>query len=117
MVANAPTILGQVLIYGAGAAGSQLANALQRDDNKYIVGFLGDDKSLQGRNVAGIRVYAPGLLPHLMDTTGVKEVKLSIPSIDSVCRQRIAADLSQHQVKICALPAIADLASVRCLVS
>lgn len=108
---------GQVIIYGAGAAGSQLATALQRDGNKFIAGFLDDDKSLQGRDVAGIRVHPPSQLPELMNTLGVKEVVISIPSIDSSRRQQIVADLSQHQVKIRALPAIADLASGRYLIS
>jgi len=108
---------GQVVIYGAGVAGSQLAAALQRDGNKYVVGFLDEDKSLQGRDVAGVRVYGPDLLPYLMETTGVDEVVLSIPSIDSARRQQIVAELSQHQVKIRALPAIADLASGRYLIS
>lgn len=108
---------GQVVIYGAGVAGSQLAAALQRDGNKYVVGFLDEEKSLHGRDVAGVRVYAPDQLPHLMDTTGVDEVILSIPSIDSARRQQIVADLTQYQVKIRALPAIADLASGRYLIS
>lgn len=108
---------GQVLIYGAGTAGSQLASALATDANKYIVGFLDDDRSLQGRDVAGIRVYPPGQVTHLMETTGVGEVILSMPSIDTARRQQIVAELSRHQVKIRALPAIADLASGRYLIS
>jgi FlaA1/EpsC-like NDP-sugar epimerase len=108
---------GQAVIYGAGASGSQLAAALQRDGNKYVVGFLDDDPAMQGSDVAGIRVYPPEYLPRLMETTGVKEVILSLPSIDSVRRQQIIADLSTHHVKIRALPPIADLASGRYLVS
>jgi FlaA1/EpsC-like NDP-sugar epimerase len=111
------TYSGQVVIYGAGAAGSQLANALMRDGNKYVAGFLDDDKTLQGRDVAGVRVYPPAHLGHLIETTGVKEVILSIPSVDASRRQEIVADLSRHQVKIRALPAISDLASGRYLVS
>lgn len=108
---------GQVAIYGAGNAGAQLASALQRENNKYVAGFLDDDPALQGRDVAGIRVYAPHQLPHLMETTGVKEIILSMPSIESSRRQKIVADLSHHQIKIRALPAIADLASGKYLVS
>lgn len=108
---------GQVVIYGAGDAGSQLANALMRDGHKYVAGFLDDEKTLQGRDVAGIRVYSPTYLNQLIETTGVKEIILSMPSIDATRRQKIVADLSQHQVKIRALPAITDLASGRYLVS
>lgn len=108
---------GQVVIYGAGAAGSQLAGALQREGNKYVAGFLDDDKSLQGSEVAGVRVYSPEKIEHLMDSLGVKEVILSIPSIDSATRQNIVSKLSHHNIKIRSLPALADLASGRYLIS
>lgn len=107
----------QVAIYGAGAAGSQLANALLREGNKYVAGFLDDDLSLQGRDVAGITVYPPNRLSHLIDSTGVKEVVISIPSLDSTKRQEIVAKLSKFPVKIRTLPAIVDLASGRYLIS
>lgn len=108
---------GQAIIYGAGAAGSQLAMALQRDGNKFIAAFLDDDPALQGRDVAGIRVHPPSQLPELMRTMGVKELILSMPSIDAARRQEIVADMTQHQIKIRALPAITDLASGRYMVS
>ncbi|MBZ0217628.1 MAG: polysaccharide biosynthesis protein [Fimbriimonadaceae bacterium] len=108
---------GDVAIYGAGAAGFQLASALQREGNKYVAGFIDDDKSLQGRDVAGIRVYSPEKLAYLIDMIGVKEIILSMPSINAVRRQEIIANLSQHQVKIRALPGITDLASGRYLIS
>lgn len=111
------TYSGQAVIYGAGHAGSQLAAALMRDGNKYVAAFLDDDKALQGRDVGGIRVYSPDQLRNLVETTGVKEVIISIPSIDASQRQQIVANLSQYQVKIRALPAISDLASGRYLVS
>lgn len=107
----------QVVIYGAGAAGSQLANALLREGNKYVAGFLDDDPSLQGRDVAGITVYAPSRLSLLIETMGVKEVVISIPSVESARRQEIVAKLSHHPVKIRTLPAIADLASGRYLIN
>lgn len=107
----------QVIIYGAGAAGSQLANALLREGNKYVAGFLDDDTSLQGRDVSGIRVFSPDRLQNLIETMGVKEVVISIPSIEAARRQRIVAKLSHHPVKIRTLPAIVDLASGRYLIS
>lgn len=111
------TYSSQVLVYGAGAAGAQLAKALQREGGKYVVGFLDDDATLHGRDVSGVRVYAPSDLANLIDRIGVQEVIVSIPSIDSSRRKSIAANLSQHNVKIRTLPAIADLASGRYLIS
>ncbi len=107
----------QIVIYGAGAAGSQLATALQREGSKYVVGFLDDDKSLQGSEVAGVRVYEPSKLEYLIDNLGVKEVILSMPSIASSKRQVIFAELSKHNIKIRSLPALADLASGKYLIS
>lgn len=108
---------GDVVIYGAGAAGFQLASALQREGNKYVAGFIDDDKSLKGRDVAGIRVYSPDQLTYLIDMIGVKEVILSMPSIDTARRKQIISDLGKYRVKIRALPAITDLASGRYLIS
>jgi len=106
-----------VLIYGAGSAGAQLAQALMREGNKYVAALIDDDPSLQGRDVAGVRVYGPHQIPNLITTEGIKEAIVSIPSIDSTHRQEIVAKLSTHHIKIRTLPAIADLASGRYLIS
>ncbi|MCR6672063.1 nucleoside-diphosphate sugar epimerase/dehydratase [Devosia ginsengisoli] len=108
---------GQVAIYGAGAAGAQLATALRRDGSLYVAGFLDDDRAMHGRDVAGIRVHSPAQIGRLLQTTGVTEVILSMPSISAQRRQQIVADLAQHQLKIRAVPAISDIASGRYLIS
>lgn len=105
------------VIYGAGSAGAQLATALMREGSKFIVGFIDDDPGLLGRDVAGLRVYSPAQIPDLISTQGLSEVVISIPSIDKNRRQKIIADLSIHQLKIRTLPALADLASGRYLIS
>ncbi|MCF6301752.1 MAG: polysaccharide biosynthesis protein [Devosiaceae bacterium] len=111
------SISGQVLIYGAGAAGAQLADALHEQGKKYVAGFLDDDIALHGRDIGGIRVYPPAHLNRLIDTMGIKEVILSMPSISSAKRQKIISELSYHKIKIRALPALTDLASGRYLIS
>ena len=78
----------EVLIYGAGSAGAQLASAFSRESNKFIVGFLDDDPRLHGRDVAGVRVYPPAQLSVLIEETGVKEVVLCMPSIKCCAPQR-----------------------------
>src|SRR5690606_37549598 len=42
-----------VVIYGAGVAGTQLAEALRTQGRNYVAAFLDDDPSLWGRDVAG----------------------------------------------------------------
>ncbi|MCF6319654.1 MAG: polysaccharide biosynthesis protein [Proteobacteria bacterium] len=106
-----------LLIYGAGGAGSQLAHALQREGSKKVVGFLDDDKSFQGSEVAGVRVFDPKKLEDLIVNHKIKEIILSMPSIDSNRRKSIISSLSKHDIKIRSLPALADLASGRYLIS
>lgn len=101
----------QVVIYGAGPAGVQLATALMANGGRPIVGFLDDNASLQGRDVAGIRVYPPNLIGALIRNYGVGEVILSIPSLSAARRREIYLSLNEHAIKIRTLPAITDLAS------
>lgn len=108
---------GGVVIYGAGSAGTQLAEALRAHRASYVVTFLDDDRNLWGRDVAGIRVDPPGKLGELIRNRGVSEVILSIPSADATRRAQIVAELSHHPIKIRALPAITDLVSGKYLIS
>ncbi|MDB5622713.1 MAG: polysaccharide biosynthesis protein [Devosia sp.] len=108
---------GQILIYGAGEAGSQLAVALRSQGRRLIAGFLDDNPALQGRDVAGLRVYAPDYLGQLITNFGIQEVILSMPSVSSAERQRIVATLTRYPVKIRTLPHIADLLAGKYLVN
>lgn len=107
----------RVVIYGAGAAGTQLANALRSHGRQHVVAFVDDDKGLSGRDVAGVRVYPPSYLPDLIKNFGVREVILSVPSADPVRRRAILADLASHSIRIRTLPAISDLVSREYLVN
>src|SRR5690606_19011568 len=102
---------GEVVIYGAGDAGRELATALRSHGAGYVAGFLDDDERLHGRDVAGVRVYAPGKLATLIEDRGVKEVILSIPSIDPQRRHGILTELSRHPVTLRPLPSISEIAS------
>lgn len=104
------------LIYGAGDAGRQLATALRNERDGYVAGFLDDDLSLQGHDVAGLRVHPPSDLPGLIEDYNVREVILSMSSIDATRRRAIITDLSKQPVKIRALPAISEIASGKYLV-
>lgn len=107
----------QVIIYGAGAAGSQLASALLQEGSKYTVAFIDDDLSLQGQEVGGIKVYSPEKLEYIINNLGAEEVILSMPSITSSKRQDIVSKLSHYNIKIRSLPALSDLASGKYLIS
>jgi FlaA1/EpsC-like NDP-sugar epimerase len=105
-----------IVIYGAGEAGAQLAGALRRQGTDRIVGFLDDNRTLQGRDVAGIRVFSPGSIANLVEQYGVREVILSIPTLSSARRKEIVANIGRHSLKIRILPPISDLVSGKYLV-
>jgi FlaA1/EpsC-like NDP-sugar epimerase len=114
---DAPPRDGEVVIYGAGSAGIELASALRSKGARYVAGFLDDNLSLQGHDVSGIRVYSPDYLGELISKYGVREVIISMPSIDAATRQTIINKLSVHPVKIRTLPAISDLVRGKYLVN
>jgi len=106
-----------IAIYGAGEAGAQLANALRRQGNHRIVGFLDDNKTLHGRDVASIRVFPPTDIGMLTEQYGVHEVILSIPNLTAARRREIVADIGGQGIKIRTIPPITDLVDGRYLVS
>ncbi len=46
----------KVLIYGAGAAGRQLALALKNSDTHKVIGFIDNDKTLRNNVIMGLTV-------------------------------------------------------------
>ena len=104
-----------VVVYGAGDAGIQLAQSLRNTHR--VVGFLDDNPNLHRRELAGVRVYDPVKLGELVHEYGVSDIILSIPSLSSTRRREIVESVSQHGLKIRALPSIVDLISGKYLVS
>jgi FlaA1/EpsC-like NDP-sugar epimerase len=102
---------GQLLIYGAGETGSNLAGALRTQGRRLIAGFIDDNPALQGRDIAGIRVHPFDRLPSLIANMGVREIVLSMPSLDSAGRQRIVERLAPYPLKIRTLPPLVDVLS------
>ena len=102
---------GQVLIYGADDAGVQLASALSANRGRSVAGFIDDDDSFHGRDIAGARVFPPAMVGDLIRNYGVGEIILSMSSMPASRRKEIYAALSPYPVKIRTLPAITDLAS------
>ncbi|MFN4211981.1 MAG: polysaccharide biosynthesis protein, partial [Devosia sp.] len=106
-----------VAIYGAGEAGMQLAMSLR--GTHLVAAFLDDNHELHRREVAGVRVHSPTHLPALVRDYGVKQVILSLPSINATRRKEIVAALSDMGVGVSvrSLPAMTDLVTGNYLVS
>ncbi len=107
----------QVLIYGAGDAGRQLAATLRQGREFFPAGFLDDNGALQGKDVGGLRVYAPSQLSYLADQFDIHDVIVTLPKVSHVRRKEILAFLEQYPIRVRVLPALSDIASGRHLVN
>ena len=101
----------RLLIYGAGATGRQVCEALRRDRTMKVVGYLDDDRSLQGALVQGVPVFDPLNLAQVIERHDVQQVLLAIPSASRRRRRRIVESVMEAGVLARTVPGLATLAS------
>ncbi len=101
----------RLIIYGAGAAGIQIAHALNHARNYRIIGFIDDAPDLQGKSINEWRVYKPVELDGLMNRESVNGVLLAIPSISKARRFEILESLREKALHVRSLPNLSDIAS------
>lgn len=105
--------LPKVAIYGAGAAGNQLVAALRMGRVMRPVAFIDDDRSIANRVISGLQVYRPKHIQKMIDTTGVQEILLAIPSSSRGRRREILGFLEGYPLHVRTVPGFMDLASGR----
>lgn len=98
-----------VLIYGAGSAGVQLASALEFSRELHPVAFIDDDPSLRNQLINGLKVYGPESLRELLTRHTVSEVLLAMPSTQRSRRNEIMRLLEQITVSVRTLPGMDEL--------
>lgn len=98
------------LIYGAGATGRQLAEAMGISNEMKIVGFVDDDQSLHNSRIRRLRVYDPIDLEKLVERLGVTDVLLAIPTARRGRRTEIIDRLNKLGLRVRILPGLMDLA-------
>lgn len=103
--------LKNVMIYGAGASGRQLASTIAYSGKLRVVGFVDDDANLQGRRLGSVNVHASEDLKSLVHTLEVEEILLALPSVTRSRRNQIIKLLHGLDVKVRTVPGIMDLAS------
>jgi len=99
-----------VIIYGAGSAGRQLANALFQSKEHNPVAFIDDDKNLINQHIDGIKVHNIGRVELLMQKYNVGEILLALPSVSHQRRNEIINFLEPYPVLVRILPGVSELA-------
>lgn len=97
------------LIYGAGEAGQQLAMALRSDPSMRLVGFIDDDRKIEGEIIDGVPIYSRPKLPWLVDTYGVTDVLLALPHVTRSKRRRVMKSLEDWPIRVRMLPAMRQI--------
>jgi len=102
--------LPQVLIYGAGSAGRQLASAMTNSYDLRVVGFLDDDVRLHGHVLNGLPIYNPSDLTEILVNLHVTDVLLALPSVSRQRRNDILLALLPYKLTVRTLPSLSDIA-------
>lgn len=100
-----------VLIYGAGATGRDLAYALIQGNEYHPVAILDDDKSKSGQVMFGIRVYHPLEFERLQSLYQPVKLLLAINSINKGKRLRLVEKISNWPIEIQSVPSVEDIAA------
>jgi FlaA1/EpsC-like NDP-sugar epimerase len=103
----------KVAVYGAGAAGNQLATALRAGRVMQPVAFVDDDDGIATRIIAGLQVYKPKHIQQMIEETGAQEILLAIPSVSRARRREILEFLEKFPLHVRSVPGYMDLATGR----
>jgi FlaA1/EpsC-like NDP-sugar epimerase len=99
-----------VVIYGAGNAGVQLASALNYGREFKPVAFIDDDMRLHKRKVNGLRIYPVSSLRYLIERHQVSDILLAMPSANRSRKSEIIRLLEPFAVHVMSMPGLSDIA-------
>ena len=102
-----------VVIYGAGSAGVQLASALAHGRDFRPVAFIDDDHVLHRRKVNGLRIYPLSSLSYLIERHTVSDVLLAMPSAKRARISELIRLLEPYAVHVMSMPGLSDIAQGR----
>ncbi|MFA0205038.1 polysaccharide biosynthesis protein [Vibrio breoganii] len=100
-----------VLIYGAGSAGRQLALALRSSETHKVVGFIDQDKTLENTVLMGLKVRKIKSIEKVIDRTNVTQILLAIPSASRAKRKEILDELVHLSAEVLTIPDMGDIVS------
>ena len=99
-----------VIIYGAGHAGRQLAIALKQSNDYQPVSFIDDSKEMQKQSINGLEVRSPDDLEYLIKNKKVDEVLLAMQDLSRSRRNDIVELIRPYSVVVMSLPSVSSLA-------
>lgn len=99
-----------ILIYGAGEAGAQAAEAFAMTRQYKVRGFLDDDPAKHGHRLNGLEIFAPSRASEVVKKYAITDILIAVPSATRERRRQIIDSLVGLRVRVRAIPGILDLA-------
>ena len=99
----------QVLIYGAGKVGSQLASSLFKNDKVNVVGFLDNDTSFQGNKINNLNIYSPNEIDLLINNKKINEIIFALDEKKPNFYKKIMKEFLEKNITLRILPSYEDL--------
>ena len=107
----------RVIIYGAGSAGIQLAEALKVSKEMQPLAFFDINKTLHNTSLGGIKILSPNKLRRFIKNNMVDEVLIAMPSASKQTLRSLLKEIEEYSIKVRILPGLAELAQGKILVS
>ncbi|HHF2865956.1 TPA: polysaccharide biosynthesis protein [Vibrio alginolyticus] len=101
----------EVLIYGAGSGGRQLAMALRSSGDYRVRAFIDGDSTLCNTMILGLPVIAIEDAMPLINKHDVSQVLLAVPSAKRSRRKVILDELAKLPVEVLTVPDMTDIVS------
>ena len=99
-----------ILIYGAGAAGSELYRSIKNDFSINVVGFYDNSYQLKGTEINKVRIYGKEKhIKKLLEKYPDMEIYLAIPKLDINKRREIISSLEKFRVAVRSMPALHEV--------
>lgn len=99
----------EVIIYGAGNAGRQLAAGLRLSQKYKFLFFVDDNKNFWGGTIDGYSVKSPSSIKKFSLQNGIKELWLAMPKLSGVERKKLINSLHGQYLHVRTLPLFSDL--------
>jgi FlaA1/EpsC-like NDP-sugar epimerase len=99
-----------IAIYGAGAAGRQLVEALKWNSAYNVCQLIDDDTALHGQRISGLKVESFDAAQKRFSDQDIRTVFLAMPSVSPTIYQHILDRLSDCFVAVKVVPDIFSLA-------
>ncbi|UGA54999.1 polysaccharide biosynthesis protein [Vibrio sp. VB16] len=101
----------KVLIYGAGAAGRQLALTLRSSETHRVISFIDKDSTLENTVILGLTVEPVKKAENLIKKHDIDQILMAVPSATRVRRKEIIDTLVHLPAEVLTIPDMGDIVS------